>query len=209
MMPVSRTSVHLAACVLSVPLAVALSATASPAQSLGEVARKTAPARASSPSKVYTNESLPASTTAPTAAPGTSQAAGQAGAAGQSASAASKDTTDATSGKTPAGAATAADAKTTSEVKDEKYWRQRIQAERDALARAQSFAEALQSRINALSNDFVNRDDPAQRNVIAGDRQKALTELERVRKEIAQHTQAIADIQQEARRAGVPAGWVR
>ena len=80
---------------------------------------------------------------------------------------------------------------------------------RDGKARAESFAEALQSRINALSNDFVNRDDPAQRNVIAGDRQKALDELSRVQKEISEFTKSIDDLQTEARRAGVPAGWVR
>ena len=84
-----------------------------------------------------------------------------------------------------------------------------MQTARDARARAESFAEALQSRINALSADFVNRDDPAQRNVIAGDRQKALAELDRVKKEILQYTKDVADTQEEARRAGVPAGWVR
>ena len=93
--------------------------------------------------------------------------------------------------------------------KDEAYWRKRLQTARDARSRAESFAEALQSRINALSNDFVNRDDPAQRNVIAGDRQKALAELDRVKKEIQQYTKDVADTQEEARRAGVPAGWVR
>jgi hypothetical protein len=202
MMPASRTSVHIAACVLSIPLALALTATAATAQSLGEVARKTDAARAGATSKVYTNENLPSVTAAPVAAPGASQAAGQADAAGQS-------TSTPAAGQSTTGAAAGADAKSATEEKGEKYWRQRVQAEREALARAQSFAEALQSRINALSTDFVNRDDPAQRNVIAADRQKALTELERVHKEIAQHTQAIADIQQEARRAGVPAGWVR
>ena len=78
-----------------------------------------------------------------------------------------------------------------------------------ALERAKTFAEALQSRINALNTDFVNRDDPAQRNVVAADRNKALAEMDRVKKEIEQHTKAIAGIQEEARRAGVPAGWVR
>ena len=34
---------------------------------------------------------------------------------------------------------------------------------RSALDRSKIFGDALQSRINALSNDFVNRDDPAQR----------------------------------------------
>jgi hypothetical protein len=80
---------------------------------------------------------------------------------------------------------------------------------RDGLARSQTFAEALQSRINALSTDFVNRDDPAQRAVIETDRQKAIAELERVRKEIAQFQTSIADIEEEARRAGVPPGWLR
>jgi hypothetical protein len=30
-----------------------------------------------------------------------------------------------------------------------------------------------------------------------------------VRKEIADHIKAVADIQEDARKAGVPAGWVR
>jgi hypothetical protein len=48
-----------------------------------------------------------------------------------------------------------------------------------------------------------------QRDAVAADRQKALAELERVKKEIADHQKAIVTIQEEARRAGVPAGWVR
>jgi len=91
----------------------------------------------------------------------------------------------------------------------EAYWQRRLTAERDALARSQTFAEALQSRVNALSTDFVNRDDPAQRSTISADRDKALAELDRVRQEIAQHQKAIAAIQEEGRRAGVPAGWLR
>ncbi len=82
-------------------------------------------------------------------------------------------------------------------------------AARDSLARLQTFSEALQSRINALTADFVNRDDPAQRNVVAADREKSLAELERVRQEIAQQQKALTALQDEARRTGVPAGWVR
>jgi ATP-dependent exoDNAse (exonuclease V) alpha subunit len=84
-----------------------------------------------------------------------------------------------------------------------------VATERDALSRAQIFAEALQSRINVLSADFVNRDDPAQRDVVAAERQKALAELDRVKQEIQQHQKAMTTIQDEARRAGVPAGWTR
>jgi hypothetical protein len=91
----------------------------------------------------------------------------------------------------------------------EKFWTGRMTEARAALARSQMFADALQSRINALNTDFVNRDDPAQRAVIGQDRDKALAELERVKKEITAQTKAIADIQEEARKAGVPAAWVR
>jgi hypothetical protein len=91
----------------------------------------------------------------------------------------------------------------------EDAWPKRVTAARDALSRAQVFAEALQSRINALTTDFANRDDPAQRNAIAAERQKALAELDRVKQEIVDHQKAISAIQDDARRAGVPAGWVR
>ena len=57
--------------------------------------------------------------------------------------------------------------------------------------------------------DFAGRDDPAQRAQIGSDREKALAELDRVKKEIQDNTKAIADIQEEGRKAGVPAGWLR
>jgi len=153
---------------------------------LGEVARKEAERRKTvrSSSKTYTNESL-------TSAP-------------QPSSAPVASTPASSTLPPPSASGDSADRK-----KDEAQWRDRIRGEREALERAKTFAEALQSRINALRTDFVNRDDPAQRSVIAADRDKALAELERVKKETEQHTKAIATIQEEARRAGVPAGWVR
>ena len=172
-----------------VALAVALAAPAS-AQSLGDLAKKEEARRKAikSPGKVLTGDSIrsvPApAPTAPASPP-------------------------------PAGApatASAATEKPKPEVDrkaQELAWRQRIQAARDALQRSQMFAEALQSRINGLTADFTSRDDPAQRAVVATDRQKALAELDRVKNEVAQQTKAVADIQEEARRAGVPPGWLR
>jgi DNA repair exonuclease SbcCD ATPase subunit len=93
--------------------------------------------------------------------------------------------------------------------KDETYWRNRMAQAREALRRAEAFADALQSRINALSTDVVNRDDPYQRAKLADDRLKALAELQRVQGEIEQSKKAITDIEEEARQAGVPPGWVR
>ena len=93
--------------------------------------------------------------------------------------------------------------------KDEKYWRNRMTQAREALRRAEAFADALQSRINALSTDVVNRDDPYQRAKLADDRVKAIAELKRVQGEIEQSKKDIVDIEEEARRAAVPPGWIR
>jgi hypothetical protein len=48
-----------------------------------------------------------------------------------------------------------------------------------------------------------------QRAAIAAERDKSLAEMDRLKKEIAEHTKKIATIQQDARQAGAPPGWVR
>lgn len=94
-------------------------------------------------------------------------------------------------------------------AQDQAYWSGRMKEARAQLERAQIFADSLQSRINALRTEYVNRDDPAQRSKIEADRNTALAELEKVKKELEAHTKAIKAIEDEARRAGVPAGWLR
>jgi hypothetical protein len=94
-------------------------------------------------------------------------------------------------------------------AKDEKYWRDRITGVRAELKRSQAFYDALQSQINGLYTEFVNMADPAQRAVIEQKRLAAIAEQDRLKTEIARLTKAIADIEDEARRASVPAGWLR
>jgi hypothetical protein len=164
------------------------------AQSLADVAkkeeerRKTVPA----PAKVYTNKDL-------TAAPAGSTPAAPASAA-------------ATPAKAPDAADKAAKDKETKDgepAKDQAYWAARLKTLRTKLERDTSFADALQTKVNSLSTDFVNRDDPAQRAVVERERQKALSELGRLKQDVAAGKKAIADLQEEARRAGVPPGWLR
>lgn len=93
--------------------------------------------------------------------------------------------------------------------KDEQYWRQRITEARQKLARNEILLAALEGRVNGLMAEFVSRDDPAQKAVIAQDRQQAINELNRTRAETERLKQEIADIQEEARKAGVPPGWLR
>src|SRR5438552_10254495 len=77
--------------------------------------------------------------------------------------------------------------------KDESHWTGKLKEMREQLDRDQTLAEALQNRISALTADFVNRDDPAKRAQIGTDRQKAMTELDRLKKQIEDDKKAIAD----------------
>ncbi len=170
------------------------------AQSLGDVARQEEARRktVAKPAKVYTNDSLRREP-APT-----SGAAAPSPAAGQTA------TTPPVQPQEQAPApAPAAEAEKTVEPRTEKYWRARVTAARDGAARSETLRDALQSRINALTTDFVNRDDPAQRAKISADRQTALAELDRVNREMQDYTKAIGDTEDAARRAGAPPGWLR
>ena len=155
------------------------------AQSLGAVAKQSEAQRkaAKSSGKVYTNDSLKS-------APAPSQPAAPA---------------------TPTSDQPAApEVKPKPDpAKDEAAWRDRVKSERDGLARAESFAAALQSQINGLYAEFTACQAPTQCKDVSERRQKSIAELDRVKKEIETRTKAIADIQEEARRAGVPAGWVR
>ena len=94
-------------------------------------------------------------------------------------------------------------------AQDQAYWSARMRDARVALDRSNIFADSLQSRINALRTEYVNRDDPAQRSKIDADRNSAIAELERVKKDIETQTKAIKAVEDEARRAGIPAGWLR
>ena len=156
--------------------------------SLGELAAREAQRRQTvkGSSKVLTNEDLPRGT-APRPAPPADPAA---------------PATEAKPDEPPP-------PKAEDPAKDEAWWRQRISQAREELRRNEMFADALQTRINSLTNDFTARDDPFQRAKIAEDRTKALTELERVNADIESTRKKIADIEEEARRAGVPPGWLR
>jgi hypothetical protein len=94
-------------------------------------------------------------------------------------------------------------------TKDEKYWRGRVTAVQQALTRNKVMLDALQSRVNALNTDFANTDDPAQRAIVEENRKTAVAEMERTKKDVESQTGELAKIQEEARKANVPPGWLR
>jgi hypothetical protein len=93
--------------------------------------------------------------------------------------------------------------------RDEAWWRGRAAAARAALERDQTLADAMESHINALKNEAISRDDPAQQALFRGRLASALVELDRLKQQIAAGRQAILDIEEDARRKGIPAGWIR
>ena len=156
---------------------------------LAEVARKEAERRKTTKpaTKVMTNKDLPKVTTpAPTSPPPAPDLQ-----------------------KPDAAAEPAPTNKEDEKPKDEAWWRARVTEPRDALRRDEVLLDALQARVNGLTSDFVGRDDPSQRARIGEDRQKAIAEMDRVRAEIVDLKKKIEDIEEDARRAGVPPGWLR
>ncbi len=172
------------------------------AQTLAEVAKKQADRRkdAKTAPKAYTNKDL-------SEVPSTPAVQSSVPAAGP-ASAAPAVQTDATA-PVESTAPSAAAAPAQSDVKDRVYWSKRIQQARAQLERDRVLADALQTRVNSLNTDFVNRDDPAQRAKVAADRDRAMQELDRLKKAVAADEKAIPAIEEEARRASVPPGWLR
>jgi hypothetical protein len=160
------------------------------AQSLGDVARQEEERRkdVKSPAKVYTNTDLkaPPSSLAPPPAPGA-----------------------AASSSAPKQAPKAADDKPKEPSKDQAYWAGRKKELQAKLDRDKVLVEAVQSRINALTADFSSRADPIQRSGIGRDRQQAVSELDRLQQDIKAGQKALTDLDEEARKAGVPPGWLR
>ena len=181
-------------------LALALAAAGAPAQSLIEVARQEKTRReAIAPedrSRVYTNDdlrdsggltigALPAVGAAPSADAGSGRAGHGVG-----------------GGEAAAGPEAG-------ESLDENAWRTRLTAARQARARAGLMASAVQNRADGLWAQFTAMDDPARRREVRRQRNEALAELKRTQAETERLEQEIRDVREEARRAGVPPGWLR
>ena len=172
------------------------------AQSLGELAKKEQERRKTTPTakKVYTDDDLK-KITVPGGTPDQAPPAADATKSTDAGAAAAK----------PGDAAKAGEKEKEKEKAPpaEAEWRGRMNGARETLRRSEMFRDALQSRINGLTADFTARDDPYQRALIADDRQKAIAELAQVNKDIDAAKKAITDIEEEARRANVPPGWIR
>jgi hypothetical protein len=172
------------------------------AQSLADVARQEEERRKNvkDPAKVITNKdlgSVPASPVQPSSSADGSESSSAKASEGKDGQ---KDGEKGKSGEKD---------KSKEPPKDQAYWAGRLKELQTQLDRDQAFSAALQSQINGLTAEFTSRDDPAQRAVIEQNRQKALGEMNRLKDAIVKDKKAIDDFNDEARRAGVPPGWLR
>ena len=165
-------------------------------QSLADVARQEEARRKTvkGTAKVYTNDDLVntrdvLSTPAPTpASPAT-------GGSTKPSAAATSPSTEKTEGSP--------------ESKDPQFWKGRMASAREALNRNKVLLAALEARVNSLNADLLNAADQFQRNVVEESLKTAMAELARVKLDIVSATKAVSDIEEEARKANVPPGWLR
>ena len=155
------------------------SVTTAAAQSLGEVAARTAKERKGKGGKVYTNDDLAAAHAAP----------------------ASTSTGAVSTASAPAPAPTADPAL---------RWRRDAKSRRDAIASAETRIAAIQARLDLLmaDRDPTNVMDPNRLQTVEAEKVKARAELDAAKDELAKARQALVDLEEEARKAGVPAGWL-
>jgi len=91
----------------------------------------------------------------------------------------------------------------------EEHWRRRIGDARALRARSDTYLEALQGRLESLQRDFYAEQDPAQRSAIWVQRTRVFDDLEKLKKDIKDQDAAIAKVEEDARKANIPPGWIR
>jgi hypothetical protein len=167
-------------------------------QTLADLARKEEERRKAvkAPSRVYTTQDVQrASGTDPTAPP-------------------PAVTPPATAPSASAGPATAAvkapeQPPPDQQPKDEAYWRGVFTNARDRLERSSAYMSALKTQYDVLANRFVGLSDSADRGAVMVEMDKVQGEIDRLQQDVSQQTKELADLEVQARRAGVPAGWIR
>src|SRR5215813_3924667 len=94
--------------------------------------------------------------------------------------------------------------------RNEKYWRTAFQTAREDAKRADDMVQLLELRLKELNTKLLTRTDMYDReNRLAPEITAAQKDLDDARKDAAQAKQKIANMEEELRRSGGPAGWAR
>jgi len=95
--------------------------------------------------------------------------------------------------------------------RNEAYWKGRATQLRETAEEADNKVKELEARIAALRNDMspTNVQDPNRLQSRDRELREAMDSLDATRSAAETARKALADLEEEARRAGVPPGWVR
>jgi hypothetical protein len=198
-------------------------------QSLGELAEQQKAKRKNTGAKAYTNDDLerdkaspspsPSPSASPDAQPGSSPAAGpkarfkvpQAAAPGQPATAAQPEARERP--PQPSEGESSEEAKAKAPRNDEEYWRGQRSAREKAIQGLEDLIKEVERRLGELASDtnpnaadVMDPDRLRKRDV---ERREKAEQLERAKGDLVAARQHLAGLDEEARQAGVPPGWVR
>jgi hypothetical protein len=203
---------------LALPLILALGAPAA-AQSLGEMAEKEKAKKKDPKAKTFTDKDLekrrPPQEPTPSPAPGgrTTQ--------GTRRSTPTAGVPNVYEGMTPdeieeakkAGGARREEGPAADSAGAEAVWRKRMQEAHEAIDVAEKQVGELQAKYTALAQDLNPNPediaDPMRQFKLDDRKRETLAELEAAKAKVAAKKQALADLEDEARRKNVPPGWLR
>ena len=93
-------------------------------------------------------------------------------------------------------------------ARDEKWWREKFEAARTDIRRAENQAAVAQLELNSANRDYLTRSyDPDGRGPAAV--AAATKKLEDTNAAVAAARAKLTQLEEELRRAGAPAGWAR
>ena len=93
----------------------------------------------------------------------------------------------------------------------ESTWRERANQHRRAVSQAEQRIGELEAKLAEIRNDLAptNVMDPNREQTRRAEYAQTQAELEVAKGELERARQALADLEEEARRKGVPPGWIR
>jgi hypothetical protein len=94
-------------------------------------------------------------------------------------------------------------------VDNEQSWRDRLTLLQDGIAHDEAEVAAVERRLALLQRQVSAQDDPAQQAAMRDEIQRAFEVLAELARRIEVGRRAVGDLREEARRRGVPPGWLR
>jgi len=110
---------------------------------------------------------------------------------------------------TPDAAAQALEAERQRMAAEEASWRNRAGSARETVRTAESEVTRLQDEAGKIANRILMSTDTNEILRLRAEQQKVQASLDGARAALDAARKALDDLQEEARRAGVPVGWVR